>query len=254
PCSDPLLTAEEQGIICSPANLAAQTPAGGPTPTGINMYIGRRNVEGGGRIATFSSQSMRIILGVRGDINDALKYDVYAQRGTVAGSNGNLNSSSNANINNALNVVTDPATGQPACQSVLNGTDTACIPWNIWVPGGVTKQALAYLQVPLLVEATTTEQVVSGSITADFAKYGVKVPVGEEGVKFNIGGEYRSESADFLPDLLSQQGNAAGSGGATLPVSGNFHVRELFTELRAPLVDKQPFMDSLSLETGYRWS
>src|SRR5262249_21920159 len=170
------------------------------------------------------------------------------------GSNGNLNYFSNANINNALNVVTDPATGQPACQSVLNGTDTACVPWNIWVPGGVTKAALAYLQVPLLVEATTTEQVVSGSVTADFGKYGVKVPIAEEGVKFNIGAEYRSESADFLPDLLSQQGNAAGSGGATTPVNGNFHVREVFTEARVPLVDKQPYMDSVSVEAGYRWS
>ena len=258
PCSDPLLTAQEHDVICSKANIAAQTPTKGPNagiaPTGINMYIGRRNVEGGGRVATFSNQSFRTLVGVRGDINDAFKYDAYAQRGSVDSSNGNVNYFSNANIQNALTVVPDPTTGAPVCQSVLNGTDTACVPWNIWVPNGVTKEALNYLQVPLLIEATTTEQVVSGSITGDLGKYGVKVPSNEEGLKVNLGAEWRSESANFLPDLLSQQGNAAGSGGPTTPVHGNYHVKELFSEFRVPILDKAPFADSMSFEGGYRWS
>ena len=66
PCDDPLLTAEEKGIICSPANLAALTPPGGPTPTGVNMYIGRRNVEGGGRALAVRSDNTRLVLGVKG--------------------------------------------------------------------------------------------------------------------------------------------------------------------------------------------
>ena len=262
PCNDPLLTAQERSIICSPANLAAQTPVGGPTPSGINMYIGRRNVEGGGRVATFRVDSFRTVVGLKGDISDAWKFDVAAQHGTVDGSEGNLNYLSNPNIINSLNVIPNPAVGgvatlpagTPVCQAAVNKTDPKCVPWNIWVPGGVTKAATTYLSIPLLVEATITEYIATGSVTGDLGKYGVKLPSADGGLQVNVGAEWRSETADFLPDLASQQGNAAGSGGATLPVSGGFHVREAFTELRLPLADHAPMAESLAVEGGYRYS
>jgi iron complex outermembrane receptor protein len=252
PCTDPLLTAQEQATLC---------PAGA---TSDQIYIGRRNVEGGPRIATFVSTSFRAVVGVKGDIDDAWRYDVYAQHGTVDGNNGNLNYLSNTNIQNALNVITGPAllangkanplAGQPECQSVYNGTDPACVPWNIWVPGGVTPAAVKYLSIPLLVEATTTEEVVSGSISGDLSKYGVKLPWAEEGLQVDVGAEWRGESAAFLPDLESQLGNAAGAGGPTNPVSGDYHVSELFTEVRLPLATNQPLAETLALEGGYRYS
>jgi len=253
PCADPLLTAEEKATICSPANLAAQgnptRTVGGVTYTGLNMYIGRRNVEGGGRVATFTTDSFRTVVGVRGDINEAWRYDVSAQRSSVDNSNGNENYFSNANIANALFVVPDPATGAPVCAS-----GGACVPWNIWVPNGVTPAATKYLSIPLLIEATTTEEIVSGSITADLGKYGIKLPTADSGLQFNVGAEYRNENADFLPDLASQQGDAAGSGGATTPVSGSFHVSEVFTEFRLPLASHIAFADELAFEGGYRYS
>jgi len=251
PCNDPLLTPEEQASICSPANLAAQ---GNPDPSGINMYIGRRNVEGGGRVGTFRSDNARLILGVKGDINDAWHYDAYVQRNTVDFSNGNENYFSNANIIKSLNVVPDPVTGQAVCQSVVDGSDPACVPWNIWVPGGVTKEALKYLQIPLLIEATTTEQVASGSITGDLSKYGVKSPMADDGIVVNVGAEWRGESADFTPDYQSLLGNAAGAGGPTAPVHGGFTVREVFTEVSAPIAEHQVWAESASLTAGYRYS
>ena len=260
PCNDPLLTAGEVAQICSPANLLAQGnptiaypggPAGGE-PASL-LYILRRNVEGGPRIATFNTNSAHQVAGLRGDINDAWSYDVYAQHSSVDSQNGNENYMSNASIINSLQVVPGPG-GAPTCISVLNGSDPKCVPWNIWVPGGVTPGALQYLSVPLLVDATVTEYVVSGSVTGDLGKYGVQLPSASSGLQINVGAEYRSESADFLPDLLSQQGNAAGSGGPTPPVHGNFHVGEAFTELRLPLVTDKTGAEDLSLEGGYRYS
>jgi outer membrane receptor protein involved in Fe transport len=254
PCADPLLTASERTIICSPANIAAQTPVGGPVPTGIAMLIGRRNVEGGGRQATFGLTNYHAIIGARGDLGENWKFDVYGQYGTTAGSNGNLNYLSNARIQNALNVVTNPATGQPVCQSVLNKTDVACVPWNIWVPGGVTAAATNYLAIPLLIQGSVTERVVSGSFTGDLGGYGVKLPTANSGMQLNVGAEWRSEQSEFLPDLASQLGDAAGSGGKTVPVRGAFRVKELFTEMRMPLIENKPFAESLSIEGGYRYS
>jgi outer membrane receptor protein involved in Fe transport len=256
PCADPLLTAQESSFICSPANLTAQgnlsETVNGTVYPGSLLYILRRNVEGGPRIASFSSNAGRQVIGLRGDITDAWTYDVYAQHSSADASNGNLNYLSNANIINSLNVL--PGATGPTCASVLNGSDPKCVPWNIWAPGGVTPAALNYLSVPLLIENSITEFVVDGSITGDLGKYGVQLPTASSGLQVNFGAEYRSEAANLLPDLLSQQGNAAGAGGPTPPVAGNFHVGEAFTELRMPLVSDKPGAEDLAIEGGYRYS
>jgi len=256
PCSDPLLTAQEKAAICSAA--AAQgNPSqsiNGANVTGANVYIGRRNVEGGGRIATFATDSLRTVVGVKGEAVTGWTYDVYAQRSRVDNQYQQLNYFSNANIQNALTVVTNPATGQPVCASVLNGTDKACVPWNIWVPNGVTAAATNYLSIPLLQDATTTEYIVHGDLTGDLGTYGLKSPLANESVKTNLGAEWRSESAAYQPDEESLLGNAAGSGGPATPVYGGFSVSEVFAEFTAPLVDGAPLADSLALLGGYRYS
>ena len=43
---------------------------------------------------------------------------------------------------------TDPTSGAPACRSVVDGTDPNCVPYNLFTIGGVTPEALDYLQVP----------------------------------------------------------------------------------------------------------
>jgi outer membrane receptor protein involved in Fe transport len=217
------------------------------------MDIGRRNVEGGGRVATFANNSFRTVLGLKGDITDGWTFDAYAQRETVDTNLGQQNYFDASRVANALNVVPGPG-GVPTCASVIAGTDTTCVPWNIWVPNGVTAAALNYLQIPLLVQATTTEEVASGSVTGDLTRYGIKLPTAEDGLIINLGAEWRSESADFLPDVASQLGNAEGSGGPTVPVDGGFTVREAFTEVSLPLAQHLPFAESLAFNGGYRFS
>ena len=250
PCNDPLLTAQERGIICGPG-VALATNANGQQ--GSNLYIGRRNVEGGGRVLHTQADSMRILTGLKGDFADAWHYDVYAQRSTVDNSNQNENYFSNALINNALNVVPGPG-GVPTCESVINGTDPACQPWNVWVPNGVTPAALAYLQVPQLFDELVTEQVIDGSITGDLGHYGVKLPTAEDGLQLNVGAEWREETAQFVPDLVGLQGNLAGSGGAQTPINGAFTVKEVYTELRLPIAQHMTGAEDLSMEGGYRFS
>jgi iron complex outermembrane recepter protein len=274
PCADPLLTAQERSIMCTPGNLAAQgNPSenytvGGVTTNypGLNFVIGRRNVEGGPRIATFITDSAREVIGLKGDFGDAWTYNVYAQHGTVDNNNGNLNYLSNNSIDQALNVLPGPngpvcgGPSSPVNNGPLVGPNTGftpnpkCAPWNIWVPNGVTPQALAFMSVPLLIEGTVTEYVADGSVTGDLGKYGAKLPWADQGLQVNVGVEWRQESTDYLPDFLSQQGSAAGSGGPTVPISGSFNVKEAFTELRLPLASHQPFADDLAFEGGYRYS
>jgi outer membrane receptor protein involved in Fe transport len=261
-CANPLLTAAETAAICQ----AALDQGGSVTDPNrlATLYIGRRNVEGGGRVLDVVSNTFRAVVGVKGDIIDGLTYDVYAQRDGTDTQFRNLNYFDATRVANALDVISGPAllgngnanpfAGQAECRSVYNGTDPACVPWNIWIPNGVTAAATNYLSIPLLTDATSVEYVVSGSMTADLGKWAVKSPLADEGVKINVGSEYRSESAVFSPDLASEEGNAEGSGGPTTPVAGNYHVWEAFTELGIPLIDHKPFAESLGLEVGYRYS
>jgi outer membrane receptor protein involved in Fe transport len=269
-CANPLLTAQEAAAVCAPGNVAANGGAfetlNGVSYPGINMYVARRNVEGGNRIATFVTNSAREVLGVKGDFADAWTYDVYAQHGSVDNNNGNLNYLNNTAIQESLNVL--PSAGGPVCGGPTNplgagplvtpGTafspDPACVPWNIWHPNGVTKDQTAFLGIPLIVVGDTTEYVVDGSVTGDLGKYNVKLPTADQGLQVNVGAEWRQETTNYLPDFLSQQGSAAGSGGAVSPINGSFTVRELFTEMRLPLAQHQAFADDLSLEGGYRYS
>jgi iron complex outermembrane recepter protein len=258
PCADPLLTAQEAATICAAA--AAQGSPGG----NATLYIGRRNVEGGGRVFDVANNTIRAVAGLKGDIIDGLTFDVYAQRDSTDTMIRNENYFDASKVTNALNVITGPAllangnanplAGQAECNSVYTGADPNCVPWNVWVPNGVTSAALNYLSIPLLIDATTIEYVVSGSVTADMTRWNIKSPLADEGIKLNVGAEYRSESAVFSPDLASEEGNAEGAGGATVPVAGNYHVKEVFTEVGIPLLDHKPMAESLGLELGYRYS
>jgi outer membrane receptor protein involved in Fe transport len=253
PCDDPLLSAQEKATICSPTMLANAAANGVPAGSTLIEYILRRNVEGGGRQEAFTNESYRTVIGARGDFGDAWHYDAYGQYGTVTTIFQNKNYFSNTNITNALDVVPGPG-GVPTCASVLNGSDPACVPWNIWKPGGVTPAATNYLSIPLYETGGVTEEVVSGSITGDLGKYGVKSPLASSGLQANLGVEWREDSSHFDPDLASELGEGAGGSGPAPPVAGQIRVSEVYTEARMPLVENAPGADELAVEAGYRYS
>jgi iron complex outermembrane recepter protein len=256
PCADPLLTAAEATAICSAAAAQGSNSAA--------LFIGRRNVEGGGRLLDVTRNTIRAVVGLKGDIIDGVTFDVYAQRDGTETMADNYNYFGNQKVTNALNVITGPAllangsanplAGQPECNSVYTGTDSSCVPYNIWVPNGVTQAALNYLSVPALQDSSALEYVVSGSVTADMGKWNIKSPLADEGIKLNVGSEYRSEFSSTLPDEEEQTADVEGLGGAAPPVSGGYHVEEIFTELGIPLLDHKPMAESLGLEIGYRYS
>ncbi len=104
-------------------------------------YIGRRNVEGGPRRADIKHDNYRGVFGFKGDIDSAWRYDVSYQYAEVDNNIRNSNYINTANIGKALNVVNDPTLGV-VCQSVVDGTDPSCVPWNIFQTGGVTPAPL----------------------------------------------------------------------------------------------------------------
>lgn len=249
PCNDPLLVGNEEALICTDQGY------GGPgQPTANpNVEILRRNVEGGNRTTDFRHTDYRAVIGLKGDLGENWHFDAYGQYGASIFSESNGNYFSNSRIPNAFDVVPGPG-GVPTCESVINGSDPTCIPYNIFSLNGVTPAALAYLTTPGLIQGQDTEQVVSGSITGDLTHYGLKSPFAHDGAGIAVGSEYRRETLLFTPDKAVEDGDLAGGVGAQPPLAGAFDVKELFGEVRVPLVQDAPFIKDLSFEGGYRFS
>lgn len=261
-CTDPLLTAQEVSVLCNPTTLAANHAAYPTTPANsFTTYILRRNVEGGGREDNYASNSIFQTVGVKGSFADAWSYDAYAKVGITQFGDREADFLGVTQIYNALNVVPNPAVGgvkgtavgAPVCESAVNGSDGACVPWNIWTPGGVTAAALNYLNIPSSWSSTATEYIVSNSVTGNLAKYGVQLPTAKDGLSVNVGSEYREEKFDFSPDYVYAAGLASG-GAPSGPVQGGFHVFEGFTEAKLPIMNEMPGAYNLSAEAGYRYS
>ncbi|WNO54676.1 TonB-dependent receptor domain-containing protein [Stakelama saccharophila] len=286
-CDNPLLSAQQQAIVCSPTNMVTAStdpvtgalvappsmtggapdvvgdgtlpaydfidPTTGATYNRGALQILRRNVEGGPRQDDLQHTSYRIVAGARGDIGTGLSYDAYYQYGRTNFSETYFNDFSINRLGRALDVVTDPTTGEAVCRTALDGTDPNCVPYDIFTQGGVSDAAVNYLTTPGFQRAQVEEQVASATMTALLGEYGVISPWSDEGVGINVGAEYRKEALNLDTDTAFQTGDLAGQGAATLPVNGSFRVYEAFGEARLPIV-RDSFIYDFTLEGGYRYS
>ncbi|MDZ4870113.1 MAG: TonB-dependent receptor [Alphaproteobacteria bacterium] len=221
--------------------------------------IGRRFVETNlGRQDDFKSTSYRIVGGARGTIDawETWDYDIYAQYGTTSTPRAYLNDVSRTRAQRALLVAIDdrvgsPTFGQPVCTSVLDGSDTSCVPADIFNTGGLTGESITYTSATGIQQTTTEEQVVNASLNGEL---GVTIPWAVDSVTAAVGGEYRYTSLVHVSDDVFSSGDLLGQGGSTPNVNGHYDVWEVFTEVQIPLVQDAPWAKLLEVNGGYRLS
>lgn len=248
-CDSPLLSAQQAAAIGCVAE-----GEGGEIPDRVPLFIGRRNVEGGGRQDNLQYSSYRILLGLRGALSEDFDYDVAASYARVNLTRNTDNYFGVTRLTRALDVV-DDGEGNAVCRSVIDGTDPNCVPYDIFTLGNVTQEALNYLQIPLLQNGFTEQQVVTAVVTGDLGEAaGIKTPWAERGLQVAFGAEYRADELGSFPDQNNQTGEGAGSGGPTIPYAGRTEVYELFAEAQIALVEDQPFAKLISVDGAFRWS
>ena len=226
-CADPLL-----GSLC--ADLGFDPAAGG-----FDVYVGKRNVEGGPRHFADETTSYRVVTGARGAINDNWSYDANFLYGhtsnTIVGTNDLLNSR-----------ITDALLG---CQP---GSFNGCIFYNVWQPNSVTAEAAAALAGTSLLQTVTSTTSVTGFVTGDLG-WGFGSAKGDN-ISLVVGGNWAENTYSFIADSYSEAAEFAGSGGPSLPVSGTIRVSELFLESVVPILKDVGIFKSLSADLGYRYS
>lgn len=258
--SNPLLSADARAQIAAhnfdPNGVLLPFAAPGDT---ASIVFQRRNVEGGGRQDDIRHTSFRWVLGMKGDILTHWNYDLFLQTGKVIYQNQYNNDFSKTRVKRALNVVPDNRVGsatfgQAVCQSVLDGSDPNCVPWDLWHIGGVTGAAVGYLSTPGLKNGYTQQQVQGGTLSADLGNYGWRLPTAKNGVGLVVGAERRKEALVLNTDLAFSSFDLAGQGGPIPPVSGKVTATDVFGEVRVPLIEGRQFADLLSVNGSYRRS
>jgi outer membrane receptor protein involved in Fe transport len=243
-CDNPLMSAQEAGKICTPAQIASGS--------NVNVAVARRNIEGGGRLTIFDHKEQRYVVGLKGELGGDWSYDAFLQYGKTS-----LKTEQDANfltsrINRAL-IARKNAAGQIVCQSVIDGSDPSCVPYNAFQIGGVTTAALNYLQAPTFSGGNIIEQIANANVVGSLPD-GIKSPWANDKVGLSLGAEYRREHLDSVADVPQATGDVNGNGAAKPPVNGGYDVYELFGETRVPLVQDMPFAKDITAELAYRFS
>lgn len=228
---NPLLTDSQRGFFGS---------AYDPDGNGLAEFIfSRRLVETGPRILERDAETLRLILGVEGELGANWDWDATVGVSDVQGDNITGNSVFAGRFNQGLLV--DPATG--ACVDEANG----CVPFN---PFGLSipPEAAEFLRTGDLISTySVDENLVSVNVTGD----AITLPAGAVGVAAGVEWRELSSRNDPAPELISV--GVLGFGGAA-QVRGTTDVAEVYAEVLVPILSAAPFADYLAVEAGYRYS
>jgi len=200
----------------------------------------RRLVEGGPRRFFQDINTFHIGLGLEGDFN-FLARDFNWDTGFIYSRNSNQAvSTGQGNLERIARAVGSPT-------NCTGSESVPCVPLNLFGPtGSVTQDMLNYIYAPL---TGSQEQQVRGW-TANLSFPLATLPAGD--MAFATGVEYRVESGSDTPDSLEVQ--AVSTGNNRAPTKGSYSLKEMYGELRLPVLADLPYIYRLDLTGATRYS
>lgn len=233
------------------------------------VLVNRDNFDFGRRGEDITRETIRGVIGAKGEIAPNLRYDLsYVYGQTKVRSHYTRNMISDRYYA-AIDAVSDGAGGatcranlDPAWEpdqpyvyvrDVISPTTFSpgdCLPLNLFGENNAINQAaLDWIMADTVDRTKLTQHVASGSITGDTRDW-FELPGGPVG--FAVGGEYRKEKSSFVADDLAAQGltftNSLGD------TKGDFDVWELFAEVDVPILADMPFAYRLGVNGAFRYS
>src|SRR5207253_10082962 len=126
----------------------------------------------------------RVVTRMRGDRSDVWSCDFCYLSAQTNSASSSSNGFSVTRVTRALDVVDDPRTPgvDPVCRSFVNGTDPACVPYDIFATGQVSPASLAYLSTPGFQRGTNKQTVASAAVTGNLGSWGLQLPWANSGV------------------------------------------------------------------------
>lgn len=212
----------------------------------VTLAFGRRTVEVGTRDQEYENTAYQGVVGVRGDLAETWSYEVFAQQGRTVRSQNFMNDVDMTKVQEGMLAVRNPTTGEIECSS----GNSSCVPVNLFGAGTLTPAMMDYIRLNVSQLDTTEQFVAGGFVTGDLP---FSSPLANSAPAIVLGAEYRSEESEAKPDNPSKNGDSPGFG-QSLPLEARLNIREVYTEVKVPLVSDRTLLHSLGLEAGIRRS
>ncbi len=207
--------------------------------------VGYRFNQSGPRNSSQGRSAFRIMTGVRGEIVSNINYDLYYMYSRTENTQFQQGNVSVSRFRAALE--TETVGGVTRCRDAA-ARAAGCVPLNVFGLGLADPAALRYVTINSTNLETSDIQNIVGSVSGTLGSiFGNSEPIG-----FAVGGEYRRVSAEYTPDTFLASGDVIGFN-AGQPTSGNYNAKEVFAELRIPLVNES-FIHRLELTGAARYS
>jgi outer membrane receptor protein involved in Fe transport len=201
------------------------------------LTIGKRYVEAGPRQADEKRNVFRVTGGLRGDIGSKdegflsdLSYDAYYTYARTETTELLFNALSRSRL-------------QASQLSAGGGAAPVC---NVF-GANVSEACANAIRISATNTTEATLQVASASLTGNL----FELPGGPAG--FSVGGEWRKTEAQYRPDSFLSSGDVVGFN-AGLPTGGSISAKEVFGEVRLPILADTPFFEELTLNGAFRYS
>jgi outer membrane receptor protein involved in Fe transport len=184
----------------------------------------------------------RLSGGVRGDVTDGWHYDVNFVTSQVYTSLSDNNEIDDASFIASLDAVSSG--GKTVCAS-----GGSCVPADIFSYHAVDPAFYGWAYRNYKWHSVTWQQDATANLTGDLTRYGIKSPWADDGVAVALGLEYRRDALRNVADAAT-----AAYEGWLSNVGGHYSAKEVYGEAQIPLVEGNPFADSLTFNIGYRTS
>lgn len=241
----------------------------------VPFFFQRNVVELGNREEKAKRETFRIVGGVRGTFNEDWSYEVSANYGEFKEATrilGNLNvqrfllsidavdqgliQNGVANGNIVCRAQVDPTAAltyelarlPDYAQAQLANDVSSCKPVNLFGEGNISQDAKNYLLQDTVANGKITQLVFSGFLSGDLSQL-FELPGGPIG--FAIGAEYRRETNHYSQDPLVDAGLTFYNAIPTFDPPA-FEVKEIYGELRVPILADMPFFHALTVSAAGR--
>lgn len=186
---------------------------------------------------------------LRGSLGANLKWEAFAQFGSVVDNVTEGNVPWKSHWIAARDAIADPVTGQPVCRDAAARAQ-GCVPFNIFSTDPATQAQIKWAMTDRNERRLNTQQVYGASLNGKL----FTLPYGD--AAFAVGVEHRKETLKTTDDPLALSGELVYGAGPTahpeLDVSSS--VSEAYGELVVPLLRDLPLVRRLEIEGAYRYS
>ncbi|WP_375429252.1 TonB-dependent receptor domain-containing protein [uncultured Sphingomonas sp.] len=257
------------------------------------LRVSRDFVNLGPGFTRSNRDTYRAVAGLRGEIAPSLRYEVSSNYGRTDSAVTFSNTVLYDRFFAAIDVVQGPNGPQcrsnadrtpyigseafPVIEGgffTFNPGDGSCRPLNLFgSPGDNNQAAIDFITMPTTTRARLEQYVANASLTGDTGSF-LTLPGGA--VQFAVGAEYREErsrtrldpialgilpittpagaAGTFIGDISGNQALDFDASTRVFDSGGSFDVKEVFGELRVPLLRDRPFFHELEVSGAARYS